>query len=195
MACPRCSPCSIASLARSPGAQNLSEWRNGGYQDWLAKAEKIERTQILSTYCAQLAAANPGGSNLPAAVAGGQLLEVLEDFDPTSLKEVLAEKPDTYIGLLLAVAKLQDAKAKERVADQNDRKLQQNEAKLAQSERALQLAEEKYRRQTAELFLKFYEDQRAKEIAEGNESKAVKMDQLVLRMFGTPPATAGEGTL
>lgn len=51
-------------------------------------------------------------------------------------------------------------------------------------ERRLQLDREKFQRETAELFLKWAADQRAKEIAGSNESNAAKIERLGQLMFG-----------
>jgi hypothetical protein len=171
--------------------QNLSEWRNGGFKDWLGKREAIDRTKILAQYCTELASATGDASGLPAAIAGGQLMEILENFDVQAVKDLLASKPKTYIELLDKVARRQKSKADERIASQNERRLSQNQEKLAQTERALQLAERKFQRQTADLFLKWYADQKAKEIVDSKAGREVKMERLVHLMFGerpTPPA-------
>ena len=54
-------------------AQNLSEWRQGGYQDWLARNEKVDAIKVLSDYSLQLARAAGGSiTEGAAAVAGGE---------------------------------------------------------------------------------------------------------------------------
>lgn len=167
-------------------AQNLSEWRNGGYQDYLQRIQRIDDTKRLAAYCAQLTAAG-GSISLPASIAGGQLLAILEEFDPQTIKTLLADEPGTYLELLDKLARLQKSDSDRRVADQNEQRLAQNERKLAQAERALQLQEAKFQRQTAELFLKWRADQRALEIADSSHSSEVKMKDLVQLMFGAGP--------
>src|SRR5581483_8167837 len=158
-------------------AQNLSEWRAGGFAEWLQKHDKVQRTKSLAEYCLRLADAGGGSMDLPASIAGGQLMEVLEDFDPDDLKSLLKEKPESWLGVLEMLARLQRSKADELKARQGD-------VKLAQSERALNLAEAKFQRETAKLFLKWYADKRAAEIAEGKGKSDVKIEQLRLLMFG-----------
>lgn len=170
-------------------ANNLSEWRRGGYQEYLDQNEKIERTRQLADYCRRMGEASGGSAiGLPAAVAGGQLMEVLEDFDPSAIKALLSEDPESYIALLGAIAKLQKSSAEEKVVPQNDRRLAQMDRKLEQTERQLKLAEEKHRLATAEAFLQWREDERAREIADSAAPQAVKMEQLVQLMFGERPA-------
>jgi hypothetical protein len=169
---------------------NLSEWRTGGYQEWLAKREKVDRTKLLAKYCLEMSEAGGNAIGMSAAVAAGQLMDVLEDFDQEYIKALLIEKPETYIDLLGAVAKLQRSKVGERQADQRDRQLKQMDTKLEQSGRALVVIEERSRRQTAEAFLKWRDDQRALEIADSTAPQAVKMERLVELMFGAPPASS-----
>jgi hypothetical protein len=157
---------------------NLSEWRAGGFADWLQDRDRIERTKHLSEYCLRMANAGGNSMNLPAAIAGGQLMEVLEGFDPAILKETLAEKPETWLGILEMISKLQRSKADEKIAAQNDVKLAQNAEKLA-------LEKAKFQRTTCELFLKWYATKAAAEIA-ANKALApdVKIEQLRALMFG-----------
>src|SRR4051812_37160211 len=49
-------------------AQNISEWRQGGYQDWLDRLEKVESLKVLSDYSLKLAQAS-GGSISEGALA------------------------------------------------------------------------------------------------------------------------------
>lgn len=164
--------------AAAINAQNLSEWRAGGFADWMGKHDAVEKTKSLAEYCLRLAKAGGGAMDLPAAIAGGQLMEVLEDFDPGDLKDLLRDKPETWLGVIEMLARLQRSKADELKARQGD-------VKLAQSERALKLAEKKFERETARLFLKWYVDKRAAEIAENKALKpAVQIDQLRQLMFG-----------
>lgn len=158
--------------------QNLSEWRAGGFADWMAKQDKVERTKQLAEYCLRIGAAGGGSMDLPAAIAGGQLMEVLEDFDASTLKDLLREKPESWLDIVGQLASLQRSRAAEKAGMQND-------VKLAQAERALLLEEAKFQRVTCELFKKWYADARAREIMENKALKPdVQMDQLRALMFG-----------
>ena len=60
--------------------QNLSEWRSGGYAKWLRGQERVEQIAALSRMSMELARASGGNlSEGAVAVAGGQILEVLEN--------------------------------------------------------------------------------------------------------------------
>ncbi len=55
--------------------QNLSEWRKGGFQDWLRRREEVERIKDLSEYCLRLGDAAGGSiSDGSAAILGGKIM-------------------------------------------------------------------------------------------------------------------------
>lgn len=169
--------------------QNLSEWRKGGYAEWLKRKEQLENTKELANYSLQLASLNGGNTTEgAAAIAGGQLLSIFESLDVDAQTNLLKEKPATYLGLVDALARLQKSQADSEKAKQSRRVVEQNDRRLAQSERKIELDEARFRRTTAELFLKFYADKKAAEIAEGKGRKEAKIDQLVLHMWGPAPA-------
>jgi hypothetical protein len=162
--------------------QNLSEWRAGGFADWMEKQDKVERTKQLAEYCLRIGAAGGGSMDLPAAIAGGQIMEVLEEFDPTTLKALLADKPETWLDILDKVASLQRAKAAETKAKTNER---QNDRKLDQNDEVIAMDRVRLERSTCELFVKWYANERAREIMENKALKPdVQMDQLRALMFG-----------
>lgn len=150
--------------------QNLSEWRGGGYQDWIQKRERVENMKSLSSYAFEMAKAGGSVSDGAAAVAGGKILEMLEDADEKTIE-----------GLALSIAKLRDADAKlvrAQVAVRNaDQKNEQ-----------LQLDKLKFQRTTAEMFLKWAKSPEALAIIGGGETKTVQMEKLVQLMFGERPS-------
>lgn len=148
-------------------AQNLSEWRQGGYQEWLSRRERVETTKDLANFAAKLGEAAGGTlADGSAAILGGKFLEALESAD---------EKTD--------IGKITKAVVALRHADLEARKAAQRERLLDQKERTVALAEKQFQVRSTELFLKFYEDKRAKEIAEGKGAKTVKMEKLRQLMF------------
>lgn len=158
-------------------AHNLSAWRTTGFKDWREKRERADEMKILSGYALKMAeAAGTNVSEGAAAVAGGRILELLE-----------AAQGEDLVALAIALAKMRDADAKllnARVAKEG----------LAHKSRALEIAEAKFRRETAKLFIEWFEKEEARRIVEGKQSKTVKMDQLVQLMFGDRPRSGGSGS-
>lgn len=152
--------------------QNLSDWRTGGYRDWLSRRERVENLKTLSSYALDLAKAGGGVGEGAAAVAGGRILEMLESLDEDNVGKL--------VGALASLRTSEASAINARVA----------QARLAQKDRELQLAEARFQRQTAEMFLKWYADQEARTIAASREDAGAKMEKLVQLMFGERPGTA-----
>ena len=152
-------------------AQNLSEWRQGGYVDWLAKRDRVARIKELQEFSYKLAEA--AGDSISAgstALVGAKILELLE----TAADEDLAKITGSLVDL--------------RHTEIATTRLKIEQRKLDQKDRQLALEEKKFQRTTAELFIKWFEDQKAKEIVEGKGTDGVKMDALVKLMFGERPS-------
>jgi hypothetical protein len=151
--------------------QNLSEWRAGGYQDFLREREEVDKIKTLAQFSMDLAqGAGDQMAQGPAAIAAGKLLTMLETAPEEDLGKIVAAITSLR-GIEIAAI---EAKTKQ--------------AKLAQTDRSLALAEERFRRQTCELFLKWRDDQRAIDVADGKGTKDFKIGQLRDLMFG--PAEA-----
>jgi hypothetical protein len=152
-------------------AGNISEWRKGGYADWLARRERIEHTRELATFASKLAQAN--GSTISegaAAIASGRILELLEAVETDLNPEDLAE-------LINGVTAL-------RAEDTKHGRLELGRARLKQMDEQLALEKAKFQRQTCELFLKWHEDQRAVAAANGAGDNSEKIERLGQLMFG-----------
>jgi hypothetical protein len=172
--------------------QNLTEWRQGGYQDFLKRRQQVEDQKQLAEYAGKLAANGAGTGAGNVAIVGGQLLQIFDSLDVEAQKNLLREKPATYLALVEVMAKLEKSQADRMKAEagRDMVEIQRQRADLA--EESLKLAREKFQRQTAELFLKFYEDRRAAEIADGKGRKDVKIEQLRQLMFGDLEAAPAE---
>ena len=88
--------------------QNISSWKRHGYQRWLRRQERLEGMQARREFARQLAekAAADGdadltlASNAASALAVDAIQDTLEEFDPTLLKDMLAEKPAKFVDLV-----------------------------------------------------------------------------------------------
>lgn len=167
---------------------NLSAWRRGQHQRWLAERETLDQTRERCRFAAELAKAS-GGNLSEGALAQltGEVMELVEEIAAArrSGQEVNPK-------LLTAVNQsLVAARAKELDTQAHELKKKQ----LAQRDRELNLAEEKFQMQFAEAFLKWFDDHKARTIAESGVPKQVKMEKLRALLFGKKPETpAGSET-
>lgn len=157
--------------ARFEGApatpQNLSEWRLGGYKDWLRRRERVESTKTLREFSLKLV--NAGGGKLAAgsaAIAAGEILGRIESAAEEELGDLInALKP-----------LLKDEVAREKLA-------------LAQKQHALRreevgLARDKFELQTVEKFLRWAKSDRAQAILDSGKPEDAKITDLRALMFG-----------
>ncbi len=155
--------------------QNLSAWRNTGYQEWVRRRERVDRTRELARYAAEQAKAD--GSSIAdgaKSIASGKLLELLEAVDDASGQKMAVEELVAVTGALTSL----------RVSEQNDVRLQQNDRRLKQNDTRLALEREKFQRDSAEIALKVLSDQRAKEIEGGAGTNAEKIQAMGKHLFG-----------
>lgn len=88
--------------------QNVSAWKVNGYLEWERRQNRIEEMAGRREFAVELAkkAASDGdadlslASNAAAALAVDAIQDVLEDFDPSNLKALLAEKPEKFMQVL-----------------------------------------------------------------------------------------------
>lgn len=153
--------------------QNLSEWRQGGYLDWLEDQSKAEQTRALSDLSFAYAKAAGGDLSEGAlAAAAGRVMETLESLEGNDLNKTMT-----------ALAKVRGMELKAKQVKQNDKVLEHREQQLA-------LERQKFQRLTCELFIKWFDQEQARKIVEGKGSKQVKMEDLSKLLFGEAPALA-----
>lgn len=155
--------------------QNLSLWRNGGFQRWLEQSAEIEQTKHLAEFSVELAeAAGLGISKASVALAAGRILSRLQSAgDETELDELL--------GLSRAAKELHSADVAAATLDLNERK-------AGQKDKELDLQERQYQLRFLDAFITHANNKRAHDIATGTATKEVKMEQLRLLLFGAAPA-------
>jgi hypothetical protein len=153
---------------------NLSQWFKGGFQDWRRDQVRIEETTAKAELSLRLAKAAGGSiAEGAVAVAAGKIMTELEGAEG-----------DELVKLAAGAATL-------RTAELNKDRITLGRARVDQRAEVIALARQRFERDTAEMFLKFYTDKKAIEIAESGERKEIKMDQLMALMFGQRPATGG----
>jgi hypothetical protein len=148
-------------------AENLSQWRTGGYQDHVRRRERVENLKVLSEYALKLGAAAGGSiADGSAAIAGGRIMTLLEDA------------ADDDVGNLVKSLYLI------RAGDQEREKMGLRKKVLDQRDQVIELSRQKFRRETCELFVKWSADERAKKVVESRANNAEKIEQLGRVMFG-----------
>jgi len=154
-----------ASFSGEPiSDQNLSNWRTGGYQDWLKQEDRMEQIRAMSELAADMAAAS-GTSTADSAceIAGGRILEVLESLPQDDLAKILPA--------LTALRNAQTAKLRAEIDNK----------RAGVSAEALALERQKWSYRAAETLLDAITDRmsRAQEIASSNVGRSEKIAALV----------------
>lgn len=151
--------------------QNLSNWRKGGFQDWLGRRERIQRVKELAKFATGLATANNSSiAEGAAAIASGKILEMLEAVDGAMKPEDLSGVIENLVGL--------------RMAESQAKRVQLDHEKLKRKDREIDLAEQKFMREGGEQLLKLLDDQRARDIANSPASYEQKIQSAAELMFG-----------
>ena len=88
--------------------QNVTNWRDGGYQDWLAQQSRLDEMQAKREFALEIVKQNQGSQLHEATLhlAASQLYEAITDFDVSRLKELLDESPENYAAIVNSLAKL-----------------------------------------------------------------------------------------
>lgn len=158
--------------------QNLSEWRGGGWKDWLADREKIENTKSLAEFAAKQAAAGGNLSEGLQAIFAGHLMEGFEVLIHAG------EGPDQADDPVKRVATLGSVIAQLRNADTAAERTKLDKRKTGQKDEALKLAREKMEKQTVEAFLRYAATKEAQAIINSGAKKSVQMAELRKLIFG-----------
>lgn len=166
---------------------NLSIWRQGGFAEWMTEQEQVHRIEKLSELSLRLARASGGNlsegmlaiaaGKLQEAMEAGQDVEIGEDGEPVVTGPCL----DKLVKALTAVRGMELEK----------QKLDLKKIEVTQKGESLDLERAKFRRATAELFIDYCEDERAKHIALGAGTKDNKVAQLIQLWFGEMPENIG----
>lgn len=152
--------------------QNISEFKKSAeYRQWIKNAEDVDAARGKMEWSVKMAQAAGGISQGAVAALGGAIHDLIENGAD-------AETVGDLVKMATAL----------RVAEQNDTRLALMRRRAEQIDRQIALDEVRVRRQTAELFLAWFADRQARDIASGKADKSVKVDSLVKLFFGDRPA-------
>ena len=147
--------------------QNLSDWRQTGYADWLDDQKETERLRRFADLSGAIVTASGGD---PSAV-GSRLLTA------KILEAIRTASSDDTAGLAKAISTLRKQDIAARRTDLAEDKLDQDRQRLA-------LDQKKFARTTCELFVQWHEDNRVSNILDDrNKDAAGKVDALGRLMF------------
>ena len=94
----------------SPGfsPENIRQWKNGGFQDWLSHQEELSESEKLRQMAMDVATRHNGGKTQEAALHIGASLvfQTFLKFDPNKLCRRLNRKPEQMTTLINSFTRL-----------------------------------------------------------------------------------------
>lgn len=146
--------------------QNLTDWRDTGYADWLTDQGEADRLRRVTESTMSLIQATGGDpSTVAARMAAASLIDALTKYDG----------PEELNNAARSIAALRNAEL-------SHEKNQLSREKLAMDGQTLELAKAKFRRETCELFLKWQGNKAAQAIAKGPGTNDDKIQKLLAFM-------------
>jgi hypothetical protein len=153
---------------------NLSQWFKTGFQDWLRDQAAIEETAAKAELSLRIAkAAGVSMSEGVVAVAAGRIMTELETAEGGNL------------------VKLAGGIARLRGTEQNASRIGIAQERNELHRERLALDKQRFERLAVGNFIDWAENEKAVEIATGEGTREVKMDQLMELMFGPRPVAPG----
>lgn len=155
--------------------QNLSEWRQGGYQDFLRRRERSSHLKTLTEWAVKLSEDVPVERLTGAAqrIMAGHILEMIEGLESTEA-----------IALMEALGDVTAATERSRKNDIAAEKLEIARERLRQSDEQRALEREKFETQSVEKFLQWQGTDAAQQIITSGKPKHVQAELLRELMFG-----------
>jgi hypothetical protein len=152
--------------------QNLSNWRQGGYQDWLKEQKSLARLKRARQYASKLSHTDRG--QIAAGASALISCQILEQFDPAANGQ---PSPGDLAKMAFAVSAL-------RTADQNQVRLKYEETRVFQGNEQLVLAWDKHLRDCVAIALRVLNDAQAKAIQEADIDNGEKIELMGHHLFG-----------
>lgn len=143
-------------------AANISDWRDSGYSDWLRDQDKTDHLRTLAEFADSIAAKTGGDpSAVGSRIVAGKLLDIIEGAAEADVGELVK-----HFAML-------------RAGETDARRTALAEEKNDLARQTLDLAREKFRRETCEMFLRWYNNKQALSIASGSGSNSDKIQALL----------------
>ena len=157
-----------AASAAPINAQNLTDWRSTGYNDWLEDQKDADRIRRLAEVSQTLASASGGNvASVGCNIAAAKIMDALESAEDDK------------------IAELSKALDRLRAGENAAQKVALAEEKNAIQKEQLELSRAKFERDTARLFIKWAQNKDAIALATdrrlGSDEKTERLGRL---MFG-----------
>ena len=160
----------FAALRRDTGcqplnAQNVTDFRQAGYVRWRRDRQRTDNLRALAESANHIAAASGGNpAAVGARILAGRLIDMLESADDATALD------------------LADALVSLRKGENDAAKLELDRRRADLQRESLELEKDKFRRQTCEMFLRWYADRKALAIADGPGTNDDKIKALLAYM-------------
>jgi hypothetical protein len=152
--------------------QNLTVWRQAGYQRWLRDQQRVSALKDRCQYAAQINEADSGHLAPAAATAASdKILEFLDDAESGKMS------PDHLVKYGAVASALKKAQ-------QNDERIKIAHERLRQREMLILLKRDKQQRDSVAGGLRVLKDVRAKQIEASSANQAEKIELLGIHLFG-----------
>jgi hypothetical protein len=94
-------------------ADHIGSWARGGHRDWLDTEYRADALRLTGESSHRLLEEKAGQPAQDAArtVAGTQLYELLNSFNPSSFIEAIEKRPELYLGIVNALSRLSEGEA------------------------------------------------------------------------------------
>lgn len=161
--------------------QNLSNWRHGGFAIWQARRERLNHLEELASHCAAVEAA--GGAHIGGAMglAGGLLMDLLEDVDSGLQKELLQKDPAALVPVMRSLSQIH-------ASHNAGKRLQFDQERLKLAQDRLALDRERFELVACEKILDAIDRPEVRQALAADRPKALKVESLRALIFG--PADA-----
>ena len=97
----------LLQQGHSVSPMNLTNWKDGGYQDWLQHRIRLDELELKLEYASELAAKADAGKFQQATLnlTCLQFYEMLNRFDPAALSASLHARPEKYPAVINSLAR------------------------------------------------------------------------------------------
>jgi hypothetical protein len=103
----------IGDHGKGISENNMGNWKKGGFKEWVEDQDRNQALVLRRDSALSILDKKAGATVQDASrtIAAAQLYELLLTFDPTAFAHSLADKPELYLRLIGALARLSEGEA------------------------------------------------------------------------------------